>query len=191
MRNVHGTLVLCRICSSACKANGNEFYVLCKFVVLIQSTLACFLLSLAHLEGILKRLSARIPFWSGECRESGPLTTTTLIASHRTPTLHLHQDDHGRALSSDSAASISPFVKNLHKTTTIVAHRGPIRFGVFLASAFNLIFRSTTSCGRHIDRRIRNPRSQIYARIVPGQSRSIHNSGSLCGKHLLPVSSRY
>ena len=60
MRNVHGTLVLCRMCSRACKANGNKFDVLCKFVVLVQSTLACFLLSLAHLEGILKPLSAHL-----------------------------------------------------------------------------------------------------------------------------------
>jgi hypothetical protein len=62
MRNVHGTLVLYRICSSAYKANRNTFDVLCKFVVLIQSTLASFLLSLAHLEGFFGAIKRAYPF---------------------------------------------------------------------------------------------------------------------------------
>ena len=138
---MHGTLVLCRICSSACKANGNTFDVLCKFVVLIQSTFACFLLSLAHLEGFLKRLGARIGLSNvaspGRLPPRGPYYSKLPRSQCDT-----RQDNHvRRALFPDSAASVSTFATNIYKTTTVVAHRGPIRFGGFLAFVFDLTFR--------------------------------------------------
>ena len=47
--------------------------------------------------------------------------------------LRLHHDGHVRPHFPDSAAPIIPsFVENLYQTTTVVAHRRPIRFGVFL-----------------------------------------------------------
>jgi hypothetical protein len=116
-----------------------------------------------------------------------PTHLAACLAHSTRCTLRLHHD-HARTLFPDSAAFISTFVKSLCRSTYVVAYRGPIRFVVFLAFVFNLTFRSATSCGRHIDRGIRNPRFEIYGRIFPGQSGSIHNIGSHCGKHSLPVS---
>jgi hypothetical protein len=60
--------------------------------------------------------------------------------AYRPATLPALIDDHVGALFPDSPASISTFAKNLHKTTTVVAHRSGIRFGVFLAFLFYLTF---------------------------------------------------